>query len=258
MVNGTRSERATGKRKDTRTAKGNALGTRRPRTTTKRQAGQHTTQVQTVTTPQSGIMRDNVGKAKPTSETRSAKRAYTPSQTTPAERIAAVTAALTANREHPTGSRALDAACLSLGRPIHVSTLHDWLQLYRGQIEATLPVIDLDETIKSQHNKTLADMIKARDIAVKQLLDENKAKGANYRDNGVVAGILHDKIENATALPANIVDAVLAFVKICDALGFPAEQLIRDNTNRLIGLQQRRLMADSTAMLSPGESDQDR
>lgn len=84
-------------------------------------------------------------------------------------------------------------------------------------------------------------MFKARDIAIKQLLDEDKAKNANYRDNGVVAGIMHDKIESAIGLSPSMVATVQAWERICNALGLPAEELIKANTEKLQALQQARL-----------------
>lgn len=158
---------------------------------------------------------------------------------------------------HPVGKRAYDAACASLGVNINVGTLHDWLKLYRAQVEPTLAltVVPVEETILAQRDKTLNDMVKAKEIAMAQLLDEGKAKLASYRDSGVVMGILHDKIEASTALPVSMVNAVQAFMRICDALGLPAEDMIRGNTAKLIGVQQHRLMQDNQGMLTTGDND---
>jgi hypothetical protein len=170
-----------------------------------------------------------------------------------AECIAACTAALTANLEHPTSKRGLDAAIASLGHIINVSTLHDWLKLYRPMIEPTLTVIPVEQTIADTRNKTLSNMIKARDLAVAQLLDPNKVKNAQYRDNGVVAGILDDHIEAATAIRPSLANAAIALDRICTALGFTTEDLILSHTAKLQDLQQRRLMSADKPMIEPGE-----
>src|SRR5260221_6055769 len=129
-------------------------------------------------------------KVEPNNNSQKQKRAYARAEDfTAQERIVAVTAALTANAEHPTGRRALDAACAALHTTIHVSTLHDWLHLYRDQVRPMLITKPIDQVIIDQRDSTLADMNAVRQLAIQELQDKAKAKEASWRDTAVVFGI---------------------------------------------------------------------
>src|SRR5258708_4491879 len=63
-----------------------------------------------------------------------AVRRYTEEQ-----KIAAVTAILTAAPDMPTSSRAIEAA-YATGVDVDVSTLRDWTMLYREEVTALIPI----------------------------------------------------------------------------------------------------------------------
>lgn len=158
---------------------------------------------------------------KPTQDNRATKRTRT-EDFTAEERISAVTAALTANAEHPLGKRALEAACTSLRTTIHISTLADWLKLYRPMVEPTLITKPIDQVIIEQRDSTLADMNKVRQLAIQELQDKEKAHNASWRDSAVVLGIVHDKIEDSIGLAPDMVAVARRWQALAAAAGWNA------------------------------------
>lgn len=195
------------------------------------------------------------GKTEPASKSRSAKR----SRAKPVvhrffsddDKLKAVSAAYTANREHPLSHRAMDAARLSIGNPtLHPETMRDWIEQHGKDALALIPARPLNEVILEQRDKTLTQMSQAQSLAMEQLVDQDKAKAASYRDSAVVFGILHDKIQDSIGLSAEIVTKVQALERICIPLGVEPAMMLQGMIDKLQARVQANLMGDDKPSIS--------
>jgi transposase-like protein len=82
---------------------------------------------------------------------RTSKRTYTPQ-----EKIAAVTAMILANRDHPLSYASIAAARAQLGEDVHTSSLDDWHKQYSKDILATLPAISKEAVVQDTYDSVLA------------------------------------------------------------------------------------------------------
>lgn len=131
------------------------------------------------------------------------------------EKRRAVAAALTANRDFPTGAQAHKAAMQALGDAIHVSTLHDWLKLYAVEILATLPsVATTTEIVKD----TLSKWASLENKALDRLNEESVINDAQPRDLVIAAGTARDKLDRAKGVSADDMQQLDRLKHVCTVL----------------------------------------
>jgi hypothetical protein len=83
-------------------------------------------------------------------QARTGKRTFTAD-----EKIAAVTAMVLANRDHPLSYASQEAARAQLGEDAHTSTLDDWYKQYSKEVMAKLPAITKEAVVKDTYDSIL-------------------------------------------------------------------------------------------------------
>src|SRR5579859_5762032 len=163
---------------------------------------------------------------------------------TRAEKLAAVTAILTAAPDKPNGKRAIEAA-KQTGVDVNPATLFDWVREYRTEVTALLPDPKTTQEIVLETRQSVLDQwAQVRQKALAALLDEDKIKNARYSDLNVAAGTAHDKIERAiSALSPVETSAFLELNELAASRGQTALTLLKGMI-ALLKTQQARNVAD--------------
>lgn len=148
---------------------------------------------------------------------------------TRAEKVKAVSAALTAMPDKPTGQRGLKAAT-DAGVRVDKSTLWAWIQEYRDEVTALLPPRKTTaEIVQETHKEITEQFTRTRQAYLEQMLNPDTVSKASARDSAVVVGIMSDHLNKIQgALPYDIQRKIDIFFAHCEALGLEPGQALDD------------------------------
>lgn len=190
-------------------------------------------------------------RTEPRQKTRTSKRAHN-EQT----KIAAVTAGLLANRDHPLGIQAHTAACTAIGERIHLSTLEEWYKLYRVQVEASLPApATLAEVVGETAPNFINAWVTVQRKALARLSEDEVINKAEARDLAVVGGISADQMRKAIGISTEDVELFQSFIRVMDTAALDGRNILRNMTQTAQAKLQTLLLSNQPIMLSPGDND---
>jgi hypothetical protein len=145
-----------------------------------------------------------------------------------AEKIRAVTAMMTTNREHPLSTVALEAGYKALGHRVHHQTLSDWHKQYRETVIASLVLPTTSEIVQGTRNEILDDL---HDVVRGGLSHAKKPETiakATYYQAVMGAAVGLTKINEITGLPQDVVRAWQDYEHTCSLLTLDAMQSFLD------------------------------
>lgn len=144
-------------------------------------------------------------------------------------KIKACVAALTTNPDHPLGLDSLNAAMAVLNAPIAHTTLNTWLEQYRDQVTALMPVEpSTKELVNQQYNETVQAWSQVERLTLEHLVTSGKIGESSARDAAVVAGIARTHLAKMISLDSALVDSVTKLQAICQRIGIDVKSLIDD------------------------------
>lgn len=169
---------------------------------------------------------------------------------TEAQRVAAITAALTTNAERPLTRDAIEAARAAAGRDLSPNTLSIWIKQYGDEIRPQLSTPTNQEIIIQTQDAVIAKWAEVRRLSLDQLSNEKKLGQSSARDLAVVAGISDDHINKAVGYGPDINSRIGKMEELCKRLNIDMLGIL----DRYIQLLEQNIQAQTDKNIKQLES----